>query len=387
MSKTIHIIQIVRDIKFSGLAKIVAQNKYVKSESITFGPDAKDIEQFENEGVEVYVRRSDFVNKIKKGDYDVIFFHSLPVIYYKYINLIPSDKIVIWYSYGFDIYGDKYEHGLFGLPAFIELDLYKEQTRCILKKRKIISQRLQELFKRIYIYPQWRQHKEVLKRIDYFQPARPLDFRLMQGVDGFRAKEIFLCNYSRSIKGKEFIQHKADGTIILGNSASPLINHLDVWNEIKRMIPTERSVIMPLSYGNLKYGAKIKLILKEASHHIQFLDTFMPRDEYFQMMNESSYAIFGSMRQHAMGNIYNALSNDVKVFLYRDSVMFDYLREMGFVICAIEDIDDNSFNSPITVEEHNQNVAAFEKEYTYCYNQGQKMLEEIEQKVLGRCME
>ena len=387
VNSEIRILQIIRDEKFIGSTKIVERNNYIQSESVAINPDSRVLDKFIKYNIKILRRKSDLIKKIQKGDYDVLFFHSLPVPYYDIVGKIPSDKIVIWYSYGFDIYGDKYHHGLFGLPAFVEKDLYKSQTRQVLTSLSTIKQYVKVLLGKLYYYPRWVHRYDVIRRIDYFQPVKPLDFKLMKNVVGFRAKEIFLCNYGQIINGKEYIRHRADGAIILGNAASPLINHLDVWSDLENNIPIGKTIIMPLSYGNMEYANKVKKVLRRTSFSFQFLDTFLSRNDYFKMMDDCSYAVYGSLRQHAMGNIFHALSNDIKVFLYRDSLMFGYLREMGFVIYAIEDIDSNSFKTPITEVEHNQNVKAFEKQHNYCYNKGQDMLEEIAQLIYKKHLE
>lgn len=383
MSRVIRILQVVRDVKFWGASKKVAQNQFIQSETVTINPNHQFVKKFIENGIKILKTKSDLVKEIQIGDYDVIFFHSLPIPFYDIVNKIPPDLIVIWFSYGFDIYGDKYEHGLFGLPAFIEKILYRPKTRDMIKE-KTIKQLVKEMIGKLYYYPQWKLRNDVIKRIDYLQPVRPLDFCMMQNVKGFRAKEIYLSNCGRKIEEKEFVRHDPNGSIILGNSASPIINHLDVWNDVKKSVPCERPIIMPLSYGNLNYAERVKKELSESSYSFQFLDTFMPRNEYFNIMNSCSYALYGSIRQHAMGNIYYALSNDIKVFLYRGSLMYSYLIEMGFVVYAIEEINSSSFTTPITYKEHNQNIAAFEKEYNYCYNKGQDMLKEITQLVSNR---
>lgn len=370
-------LQIVRDVKFIKSTQIVAQNTYIDSESVTVSPARKDVHNYIENQIIVINSKRDLIKKIKSENYNVVFFHSLPIKYYSIIKEIPHGTIVMWFSYGFDIYGDKYEHGLFGLPAFVEIDLYKPKTRQAIKMASTSIYRVKQWILKMNYYPQWSRRNNVLKRIDYFQPVKPLDFKMMQNVNGFRAKEIFLSNYGRSIEGKEFIPHKAEGAIILGNSASPICNHLDVWDFIKRKIEVGRPIIVPLSYGNLQYAKIVKNELRGESDSIHFLEVFLPRDEYFKVMDSCSYAIYGSMRQHAMGNIYNALRNDVKVFLYRDSPMYSYLKEMGFVVYAIEDIDSSSFIRPITETEHLQNVKAFNKEYDYCRSKGQESFKEI----------
>ena len=64
-------------------------------------------------------------------------------------------------------------------------------------------------------------------------------------------------------------------------------------------------------------------------------------------------------------NISYALSRGIKVFLYKDSLVYQQLKKRGFVVYDIESIDADSFIRPLSEEEIVANANAIENEKKY----------------------
>lgn len=292
--------------------------------------------------------------RLNEDDYDIVFFHSLPPSRYKHIKYIPDDRIVIWWGWGADIYGS-----MRGLPPLISVNLYKPKTSVFVKKTWTDFRMTAEflLWKLMTPLTKYRQ-KKALERIDYYQPVIKKDYELMCRNKNFRAKEF----YCMPQKPSFVIEHpkQSDGSILLGNSAAPTNNHLDVLEIVKSFKQESQKVIMPLSYGNKKY--RKWLISQIDDPAIIPIYEYMPKTEYFKLLDSCSYAIFGTIRQHSMGNIGYALRKGIKVFLYKDSIVYNYLKEFGYVVYAIEDMSEDSFKTPLSKEEVEQIYAAQIKE-------------------------
>jgi hypothetical protein len=194
----------------------------------------------------------------------------------------------------------------------------------------------------------------------------------------FRAREFYFPQCYSLFQINDGLIKIDDGNVLFGNSQSPTNNHLDVWESIKPYLPEKRKVFIPINYlGNQKYAGEISRRIKSDKHELCFLKDFMPRDDYFRMIDHCSYAVFGVIRQQAMGNIFNCISFGMKVFLYRDSLVYCYLKNAGFAVFAIEDIDSCSFNRALTKSEIEQNVDALKKLRLYVENVRQKAFDEI----------
>lgn len=302
---------------------------------------------------------------LEQGDYDVLYFHSLPVYLWKYIKYIPEGKIVIWWLYGYEVYTSYY-----GQCPIININLYKKKTK---RLRDYSSFNLQSfirtflLFLRDDFFPRLVTKAGVnkyamLKRIDYMQPIFSNEINMIsRAYPYFKAKE-FYNNNSLYFDIPEIRLVKKNGTILFGNSASYENNHMDIWNTIAKYIK-DNNLLIPLNYGLPEYR-------KYLMEHIKydkavFLDKFIPKEEYFNLLDSCSYFVIGVMRQQASENIYYCLSHGIKVFFYKDSIPYNYYKEKGYYVYTIEDIDNMSFSSPLNTEQilHNQKMLKKEKDY------------------------
>ena len=205
----------------------------------------------------------------------------------------------------------------------------------------------------------------VIKRIDYFQPVIHSEYLLMQNIKGFRAKEFYYPK-AHNFRIQNDIDHSSrSGNILFGNSASYINNHIDVWKQIGMHIPSSTIVYIPISYGVNKCAEYIENEIGTENENVVYLKEFLTPIEYFRIVDSCTYAVFGVLRQAAMGNMYKCIKNGVKLFLYRDSIPYQYFRDLGCYVYAIEDIDGSSFKTPLTKEQIviNQQCLLKDREY------------------------
>lgn len=305
--------------------------------------------------VTVLSNEKDIVDLFSGNTYDVLFFYSLPVKLWKYFKYIPDDRVLIWWEWGFDLY-DK----LNGLRPLIPLVLFKKETNAFVNEgRNSLKGWTKIIAKPLRFLLHDRQRRTMVGRIDYLQPVTKLEYPLLQEFKSFRAKEFY---YKDSMASKDTIPavHPANGSILIGNSGTPTNNHLDVLEVVSKYKGDEQAVIVPLNYGDPKYINWLRPRID--GYGATPLYDFLPPDQYFSLVKQCSYCCFGVVRQQAMGNISFCLREGLKVFLYKDSVAYKSLKALGFVVFAIEDIDENSFNTPLTEEEMRQNVEANKRE-------------------------
>ena len=352
----IKVLHIVRDDKFFDVViKNFESDNRLSNKSILIAPNENYKPRFIKsvDKLDLLWYKKQIYNYFITNQYDIVYFHSLTYKDWKIIRLIPKDKIIIWWAWGYDLYND-----LYIMRPLIKLDLLKPETNILYKKNKyflftVVKRLISALF--INIYFEYKRD-EILKRIDYFQPVLSIEYKLMQNYSFFRAKELYY-NNSREIS-QTIIENKfKNGSILLGNSASYTNNHLDVWEYIKNSNIKDSKIIIPLNYGDMSYANEIKNKIRSTENTILFLDSFMPSNEYFSLVNDCSYAVYGVMRQQAMGNINYCLKNGIKLFLYRESIIYKYLKGEGYIVFAIEDIDENSFRIPLTKEETQHNIS------------------------------
>ena len=351
----------------------------VISEYVCYHPSDSPLKYIhEGDEIMVFHKAADFINKLRSNDYDVLYLHSLQLNFYPFIKYIPSEKIVIWWAFGFDIYGGQ----VMDMKSFVNIDCFKPKTLQIRKQAPLLV-KIKRLYAKLFLYPKIAcQGSMFLRRVDYFQPVISVDYDLMKEKTGFKAKEIYLPVFGNFSTGKEqTINLIAEGAILIANSAEYAENHLDIWESIRIYVNKNQHLLVPLSYGDRYYASKVKTGMQDGIHKFFFLDTYLPRDEYFSLFDNCSYAVFGSIRQHAMGNVYNALLRGLKVFLYKDSYIYKYLVVRGCLVFPIEEVREGSFSTPLTAEEQQRNFNALYKEQSDHRKIYKEVFAEIKQKV------
>ncbi len=218
-------------------------------------------------------------------------------------------------------------------------------------------------------------------RVNYFQPVLPIEYSLLKLNRHFKAQE-FYSNRSLDVFCDDTTQY-GKGNILFGNSASYTNNHLDVWERIRKYVPSESEVFVPLNYGYEGYAEDITDVIEDKGLKVSFLRTFLPKEEYFSLLESCSYAIFGILRQQAMGNIYFCVQHGIKVFLYKDSLIYKYLSDAGYIVFTIEDVNNDSFRVPLTEKQIAQNRSALRNDAEYRNSIYEKVIGELIEKKNG----
>lgn len=160
------------------------------------------------------------------------------------------------------------------------------------------------------------------------------------------------------ILGDELMGAEAHGDVILvGNSASWTNNHEYVFDYLKKLRPEGKMIVTPLNYGgNDQYVGKIsELGKKYFGDFYTPLTTYLPLKEYNKLMTRAEVCIYGSWRQEAMGNIVVALYLGAKVFMSDKSPLYCELKRKGLYLYKLEDISQQSLDTPLSPEQKSYN--------------------------------
>jgi len=128
--------------------------------------------------------------------------------------------------------------------------------------------------------------------------------------------------------------------ILLGNSATPENNHLDVLPRLGVQNLGDSRVFAPLSYGYPEYAEVV------TEHGRRILgDRFVPITErmslvdYHEMLAGCSVIVMGHRRQQGVGNLFRAMWQGAHVVLDKRSPMVDHLRRRGAVVEVLGEVD------------------------------------------------
>lgn len=306
---------------------------------------------------------------ISNQDVDIIYLHGLWQSYINAVDYIRENVVVMWWCYGMEIYENVHKW-----PPLLPLKLFKPRTYGFLMQNSTIFHalniKLSYSFPRLYIllisiYNLLKGHRrnkfiQLLSRIDYaFTPLSTELDEIKRKYHYIKAKPFEL----RVLQEKKPLEiHKESGGILLEHSANVTNNHLDIIAFIKkkRLTLNRRDIFIPLSYGDKKLAECVKKEAIFAEANVHCLMDALPFNEYSEVMNGCTHSIYGMIRQSGLGNIYLCFKKGIKVFFFKDSILFKHFKKEGYHVFSIEDdLNDNSIKEPLTPEQAKNNYDLF----------------------------
>ena len=295
--------------------------------------------------VQLVFNKKEYNKILGSGNYDIVYLHSLAPMYYDYVLRINKKAKVIWWAWGYDLYSP-----MRACSPLLNIDLYKSETNKYIRSQNhnfnLISI-IRRIYHRITYLSDYIKRRRVVSRMDYFSPVLSLEYYIMRdNCKYFRAKPFMLQCGPGVAKQYDLKYFTSPGNILVGNSLTFTNNHLDIFNSIASCHRTKsQQFIVPINYGcDLD---KVYIKSRFDVPNVLWLEDFMPKDEYFAMFDTITHAVFGTMRQQAMGNIFYCLGHGVKVYLYADSIIYKHLLSQGYIVYKVEDITDDSFLYPL----------------------------------------
>lgn len=262
-----------------------------------------------------------------------VVFHSLalsPRLKLLVLTRIPKNMPIVWRGWGFDYYDILQANGL---------RLLLPETDTLIKissvsNRAPVRQLPRKLLRAIFSKTAGRIiNNKLIARINYFSCCVPDDFVALQRVlPNFKAQFLPLNYYSTEdvfLRG-DSLQDFTGHDILLGNSAIPTNNHIEAMRALSKLGMHGRKVVVPLSYGDMRYQEQIIQMGEEIlGESFIPLTNYLSLAEYNQTVSGCGNLVMNHIRQQAMGNISSALLRGGKVFLRPENPIFKHYTRMG----------------------------------------------------------
>lgn len=301
------------------------------------------------------VNPDELINILYQGDYDALFIHNLLYMPMHYMHKLPSNIKVFWFVWGYDIYNtpknDPYvKLNLLHPKSRIAIDeVYKLRQHPFHKRVKWGLKRfLLNLidYKRQYHNDERKVYEKAVERIDYCAGVFPLEYDLLVGKPGFRAKEVIfeLANPIDWTPCPDNLPNIGNN-ILVGNSADINNNHLDLIEYIKKLDLDGRKLIIPVSYGGSKvYAEMVRNAYEDAfGEKAIVLTDYLPRQEYYDLLSSCGYAVFFHERQQASCNVEELLRHGVKIFFSETSLNYRHYSKTGYHVFTVQnDLDQRN---------------------------------------------
>ncbi|MDR0261937.1 MAG: TDP-N-acetylfucosamine:lipid II N-acetylfucosaminyltransferase [Sphingobacterium sp.] len=321
--------------------------------------DIKDIDFYNLNGFST----NRYLEDLREVKYVV--FHNADSFKTNLILNTPSDAKykLLWIFWGAEIYNNVY---------FNASDYISSATKKLLGTVGI-SELLGSFIKKIkrQIWKSNHPHFRTLRAIKKIDAVLGLhsDFDLLKQFNFVKSTCIhvdfsyFAIDYLFKTVNVDIKEKDNSLNILIGNSATPTNNHIDIFNLINE-IQGDLKFVVPLSYGNNEYKNMILdkgySLLKGRFHP---LVDFMPISKYNQLLVDCDVAIFNHFRQQGFGNMLTLLWLGVKVFINENSSLKEELKRMRIIFYYVNDINNKTL-TPLTKIEKDHNRYCVEQHYS-----------------------
>lgn len=121
--------------------------------------------------------------------------------------------------------------------------------------------------------------------------------------------------------------------IIIGNSSTRTNEHIEIFDQLNGIDLENVEIICPLSYGDMDYQREVinkgRKVFGDAFHPIT---EYMNYDQYNELLLSCDVGIYNNNRQQGLGNISAMINMGKKVFIRKDTPMWDSFMKYGYIM-------------------------------------------------------
>ena len=204
----------------------------------------------------------------------------------------------------------------------------------------------------LYVYSlgarnnEWKRNeffrRPVIKKMGTIVSMVEGNYKLAQSWYHTDAKYIYSFIYLSNLYKEplEVKREKSFTQIMIGNSADPENNHIEIFEKIKPHLSGDYRIVVPLSYGDVLYAQKVIAIgEKMFGEKMCPMVDFMIYDEYMEVLNNTDIALYNHKRSQGLGNITDLLGFGAKVYIRSDTTTWGFLHNVGLDIFDYLSID------------------------------------------------
>ena len=303
------------------------------------------VEEQENVYFSVYEEKTfwNIVGDINR--YTAVIIHFFTSESVKFVISI-SHPAIYWIAWGADLYS--------GLLEGRGFQLYEDRKILWRISPKKLPYFLYALLYKILLYKRTHNMCKAVRKVHYFVPDSmydeyPLLLSYYPEFAHLEYKDFFYYPIDEILGTTLYLSITKGNNIIVGNSSSPSGNHVLVFQRLKeRNILHDRKVLVPLSYGNMRYA---DYVMKKGRQYLgdKFIAirNFMPLEEYNRLLLSASIFIYGNWRQEAVGNILIALFIGGKVFLEERNPLYAFYKSQGLTIFGMNELTEKQCSLPL----------------------------------------
>ena len=281
------------------------------------------------------VDSSGFARAVAAPDVGGVVCHVMTPMHLSAISRVPAHLQVVWVGWGYDYYGlinDAFPEGLLQ-PATAALNAQLTASPAERAVTSVLGHA------RPYRRPRAAE-RDALARVDIFSPVIDTEYHLVRRhLPGFGARYM---RWNYGTTEDDFVLPGAPvgvsgRNILAGNSATSTNNHLELFEQIRRIDDLAgRLIVTPLSYGDAAYRARViqsgRALFGDA--FVPLVD-FMPKDQYIELLASCGHVMMNHVRQQALGNLVISGLMGATLHLDRANPLFNWLGSIGVPVRTI----------------------------------------------------
>ena len=285
----------------------------------------KPVERFESIGVHCIQDKRHVVNFVRDSNARKVVAHFLGPDSVYVFNTMPSEVVASWIFYGGEFFnrGENY----FDFLAPEQTRYFHSYYKSLLNYLNLNKQRLSyHLYKATGIKNNFIR---AVHRVDTLYHWIEEDWKMVVDKYGTTGLEFMPFYYSTPIPLLESTDIKT--YMLIGNSGAFTNNHLYMLEGMSEDFARQfEKIIVPVSYGLApKYLKILQRSAKRFGDRIVLLKDFMPKEEYFAILNKVRLAAFPTRRSQGGNNIRWAYLHGVDVALHPQNNMTRFYKSHG----------------------------------------------------------
>lgn len=313
-----------------------------------------------------------FADRINTSENKGVFFHALDDFKIQIADNLNDAITKVWFIWGYDLYN---------IWGILKKRNYTKETKKVLEKVPFSLQ-----FKNLFLFnqitfslylkslkgslrfPSFIQkvldnnfntnYYRVIQKMNIVVPVLPNEYETIKKMNVKAKYAPFTYGCIEDLLGENLNKNVLNQQhILVGNSADPANNHIDVLKHLGKINLGERKVYVPLSYGgNVDYINHIlKIGKKELGENFVPLKSYMTLEKYNEILLSCGTVIFNHIRQQGVGNIIIAGYLGAKIYLNKKSPAYSYYKSIGMTIFENKSFSDKSIKAELTADEMHEN--------------------------------
>lgn len=297
---------------------------------------------------------------INDSTYKIVFFHALNNKKHQLLKRIESNVVCVWFIWGYDLYTQwkPFERMIYQKHTLRFID------RHLTVKDRLFNFILYKLKTYRFLFGEKTFFYNNIKKIDLVAPVVPTEMEYIETLNRSIKYAPFSYVCLEHMLGDEYrSDFVKNNNIVVGNSATPTNNHIEVFLTLSKLNLGDRKVIVPLNYGDK--GEYLQLVLKRGhellGENFHPITKFLPLKEYHDLTLNSGYLIFNHIRQQGVANVVAMGYSGTKLFFNGKSSVYKHYKDAGMHIYRLTELNKETINSPLGKVEQARNRTVLEE--------------------------